>query len=437
LGVAFVPGTRSVLFFGPIGTGNFYYGEAAAANDANRTSKGPHSIGGNYVLQVWAYDANDFVAVKDGQKNPWDITPYATWNFDFPLPDGPKYMGGVAFDPATGRLYVSEVNEDTSVPFTYTPLIQVFQVTPYAPPPSTGSSQTSVADFTAGTQSNTMVTDMSGGEVSLLSSFRDEFDGTALGSAWTTTSWTPSGGGPTSVTEAGGILSVAGAEVLAANTATGAGVEGSVNFGAAPYQNFGMATDLSTAAGNDWALFGTEGTSGTLFAQVNVSGTTQSVSLGALPSGFHDYRIEPVSGGIQFSVDGVVLTTINLAIPANTPMAIAMSTFNGSPQPAMQVDWVRTTSYATSGTFTSSTLDAGRNVVWGAVNWTANLPTGTSITVLTSSSTDGVNWSAWTVATNGGTVGSPSGRYLRYRIVLTTTDPTVTPSLSSIVFTWD
>ena len=298
-------------------------------------------------------------------------------------------------------------------------------------------SQTSVADFAAGTQSGTMVTDMSGGEVSLASSFADEFDGTALGSAWTTTSWAPSGGGPTSVTEASGILSVAGAEVLSANAAIGAGVEGSVNFGATPYQSFGMATDLSTVLGNTWALFGTQGTSNTLFAQVNLSGTTQSVNLGALPSGFHDYRIVPVAGGIRFSVDGVALTTINLTISAGVPLAIAMSTFNGSPQPAMQVDWVRTTSYATSGTFTSSTYDAGRNVVWGAVNWTANLPAGTSISVLTSSSTDGVIWSAWTAATNGGTVSSPSGRYLRYRIDLTTTDPTVTPSLSSIMFTWN
>ena len=38
-----------------------------------------------------------------------------------------------------------------------------------------------------------------------------------------------------------------------------------------------------------------------------MSGTVQSVNLGALPAGFHDYLIQPVAGGIQFSVDGVVL----------------------------------------------------------------------------------------------------------------------------------
>jgi len=209
-----------------------------------------------------------------------------------------------------------------------------------------------------------------------------------------------------------------------------------INFGATPYQNFGMATNLSSASGNYWAVFGTQATTNTLFAQVNVSGTTQAVSLGALPSGFHDYRIQPVSGGIQFSVDGVVLTTINLTIPSGTPLAIAKSAFSGAPQPPLQVDSVGMTSYASSGTFTSSVFDAGSNVNWAYVNWTANLPAGTTLTVQISSSTDGVNWSAWSTVTNGGTITSPSGRYLRYEIVLTTTDPTVTPTLSTISFTW-
>jgi hypothetical protein len=198
-----------------------------------------------------------------------------------------------------------------------------------------------------------------------------------------------------------------------------------------------MATDLSTASGNDWALFGTEATTNTLFAQVNVSGTVQSVDLGALPSGFHSYLIQPVSGGIQFSVDGTVSTTIDLTIPSSTPLAIAMSEFAGAPQPALQVDSVSMTAYVTSGTFTSSTFDAGSDVVWGTAGWSANLPAGTSITVLTSSSTDGVNWSSWSSVTNGGMISSPSGRYLRYQIQFTTTDPTVTATLSQITLTWD
>jgi hypothetical protein len=300
-------------------------------------------------------------------------------------------------------------------------------------------SQSTVADFTSGTQNNTQVSaGTSGGQLTLKSAFSDDFTGSALSSSWTTTSWASSGGGPTSVTVVNSILSVAGAEVLSTSLIpSGAGVQGSVNFGATPYQNFGMATNLSSASGNYWALFGTQGTTNTLFAQVNVSGTIQSVNLGALPSGFHNYLIQPVSSGIQFSVDGVALTTINLTIPSGAQLAIVMSSFSGSPQPALQVDSVSTTSYVSSGTFTSSILDAGSNVIWGTASWTGVLPAGTSITVLTSSSTDGVNWSTWSPVTNGGTISSTSGRYIRYEVEFSTTNPTVTPTLTGITLTWE
>ena len=119
------------------------------ADDTNRPDKGCHSTGGNYVWQVWAYDANDFVAVKNGQKNPWDVVPYATWNFDFPVPDGAKYEGGVAFDPATGRLYFSEVNVDNSrSQYDDDPLIQVFQISPY--PAATSQQITQTPGGTSG-----------------------------------------------------------------------------------------------------------------------------------------------------------------------------------------------------------------------------------------------------------------------------------------------
>ncbi|WP_435009055.1 YncE family protein [Tundrisphaera lichenicola] len=128
LNAVFVPQTRSVLFFGSIGTGNYYYGEAADANDPNRPYKGVHSVGGKYAFQVWAYDALDFAAVKKGRKKPWDVKPYSTWRFHFPHPDGFKTLGGVAFDPSTGRFYLSEMKADKSELYANTPLIQVLQL---------------------------------------------------------------------------------------------------------------------------------------------------------------------------------------------------------------------------------------------------------------------------------------------------------------------
>src|SRR5205085_2899205 len=108
-------------------------------------------------------------------------------------------------------------------------------------------------------------------------------------------------------------------------------------------------------------------------------------------------------------------------------------------KPALLADWVRMQSFATSGVFTSTVLDATRLAIWGTVTWTASLPAGTTLVVETSSgntaSPDGT-WSAWAAVTNGGAIASPPARYLRYRMTLTTSNPTLTPTLYDIVFTW-
>jgi hypothetical protein len=127
-GVVFAPGTRSVLFFGSHGIGAVGYGEPHEFNDPHRGGKGWHSVNGNYAYQVWAYDVNDLIAVRNGQKQPWEIRPYEVWNFDLPLPDGAKHIGGAAFDAATGRLYVSQQHTGPDE----TPVIHVFQLPPGA-----------------------------------------------------------------------------------------------------------------------------------------------------------------------------------------------------------------------------------------------------------------------------------------------------------------
>ena len=297
--------------------------------------------------------------------------------------------------------------------------------------------QTTVSDFNAGTQNNTQVTNTSGGEVQLAQGFSDDFTGTSLSSAsWTTNSWASQGGGPTSVTTSNSILSVSGAEVLSTATYSDIPIVGRVSFGATPYQHFGLATDLASSSGNYWAMFSTMGTSNTLYARVNVNGATTDVSLGALPSGFHLYEVQPTTGAFVFLIDGSQVASINATFPAGTPLRIAFSSFSGSPQPPLQADWVR----LAGGTFTSSVFDAGRTATWGTASWTANIPAGTTLIVETSSgntATPDSTWSPWTVVSNGGTVASPAARYLRYRVRLVTTDPTLTPVLDDISFTWN
>src|SRR5262249_26695208 len=170
------------------------------------------------------------------------------------------------------------------------------------------------------------------------------------------------------------------------------------------------------------------------FARVNAAGTTQDVSLGALPTGYHLYKVKPVTGGYQFYVDNVLQATLNVTFPNGTALKIALSAFNGSPQPPLQADWIRIDSYPASGTFISATFDAGRTATWGTVGWTATVPSGTTMVIESSSSVDGVSWSAWASASNGGTNASPSGRYLRYRITFTTPHPTSTAVPADITF---
>lgn len=132
-GVVFPEGTDSVLFIGSHGTGQWWYGEPDEGDlhDPYRPDKGPHAP--EYVYQVWAYDVHDLLAVKNGEKQPWEIKPYDVWQLDLPYPEGGKHIGGVGYDSATGRLYVSQEYGNGAYP-----VIHAFQLgTPTSDPNST------------------------------------------------------------------------------------------------------------------------------------------------------------------------------------------------------------------------------------------------------------------------------------------------------------
>jgi hypothetical protein len=224
-----------------------------------------------------------------------------------------------------------------------------------------------------------VVTEEGGGALQLGSTFDESFNGASLDSSWATSSWTSQGGGTTNVAVSAGAISVQGAMVATTATYPGIGVEGRVNFAANPYQHFGLATDLDDVVGRYWAIFSTGGRNDTLYARVNVSGVTQNLELGVLPSGFHNYKILPKPGGVEFYVDDVLRTTVNLTFPAGTPMKVAFSSFNGGA--ALQADWARVVNFKTTGTFTSTVFDAGSSVSWHRASWTANVPAGATVKV--------------------------------------------------------
>ncbi len=139
-GMVFPAGTSSVLFFaGRKAMGKFCYGPGTTDQSLHLTpypgapqsekwcydpvnlDKGTHGF--PYAHFVYAYDANDLVAVKNGSKAPWQIVPYATWTFDLPFQYGQRVIEGAAYDPATKRIFLTAGNGDGDKP-----LVHVFRV---------------------------------------------------------------------------------------------------------------------------------------------------------------------------------------------------------------------------------------------------------------------------------------------------------------------
>ena len=117
-GVAMVPGTNTTLFFGqqgtrvcygagtsdptldgkPTGTGHIY------CYDPTSPYQGVH--GYPYIRVVWAYRTSDLLAVKRGQKNPWDVKPVSITKLPGTTPDTPSMLGAT-YDAASGKVAVT------------------------------------------------------------------------------------------------------------------------------------------------------------------------------------------------------------------------------------------------------------------------------------------------------------------------------------------
>ncbi len=120
VGIAFPPGSRSVLFIGRHGVGEFCYGTGEACNDPVNPYQGTHAY--PYVHQVWAYDALDLLAVKQGDLQPWEVRPYTIWQLDEMDSTGGATISGAAYDPVGGRLYVTESYGEE-------PVVHVYEIT--------------------------------------------------------------------------------------------------------------------------------------------------------------------------------------------------------------------------------------------------------------------------------------------------------------------
>ena len=216
-GVAIIAGTRTALFIGSTGLGSPCYGKGTADQslagtpdpvdggwwcyDPTDSSKGNHAY--PYRYQAWAYDLNDWAAVKAGHKQPWEVVPYGVWPLTFPTQAPQLLIGGVGYDAQSQTLYVSQRHADQGQ-FSMSPVIHAFQVNPGVTSPSTGvSNVTLTTDKTAPQAVGTPITftaQPSGGVAPYQYKWLI-FDGvtSTVASDWTTNNrsvWTPNTANP-------------------------------------------------------------------------------------------------------------------------------------------------------------------------------------------------------------------------------------------------
>jgi hypothetical protein len=200
-------------------------------------------------------------------------------------------------------------------------------------------------------------------------------------------------------------------------------------FGNGAWQHIGFGSlDFS---GDQYLLLSTFNGTTNLYARANTGGGEQRVDLGPIPSGSHHYQI--VWGGteVSFWIDGVYQTSFALSgTPSN--LYTYLSNNGGA---SLQVDAAqRPPAYQASGSYTSCALDAGTGAAWQTLSWDAVTPAGPGLNVGVRTSADGVSWGSWApVAASGDAIAA--GRYLEYRLALTSSSGTVSPQVNAVTLT--
>ncbi|MDZ7330500.1 MAG: hypothetical protein ONB31_00810 [candidate division KSB1 bacterium] len=91
--------------------------------------------------------------------------------------------------------------------------------------------------------------------------------------------------------------------------------------------------------------------------------------------------------------------------------------------------------YESQGSYESKVFDAKITSHWGKFQYDAKLPAGCSVKLYTrSGNTEQTNntWSSWFELAPGGNITSPEARFLQWKLVLETSNPAVTPTISQI-----
>lgn len=141
-GIVIPDGARTALVFARQGTGPNCYGpgtkdQALAGTDAGSGFKycydptngdqGAHAY--PYIYQVAAYDMDELAAVYRGEKQFYEVKPYAKWPLTLQFPFASAEIGGVTYDPVNKRIFVAARYGDLDAAnYVYQPMIHVFKV---------------------------------------------------------------------------------------------------------------------------------------------------------------------------------------------------------------------------------------------------------------------------------------------------------------------
>jgi Calx-beta domain/Bacterial Ig domain len=298
---------------------------------------------------------------------------------------------------------------------------------------------TSSADFTgcASVQLiDTRVVPLGDGAVRLAGQLSDEYNGSSLDAQWVAGRWD---GTPYAPVPANGMLTIGDPPALdwvrSAQTYPLTTFEVRAQFTASPAEHIGLGS--LGYAGNQYLIFSTFNGTTQLYARSNMGAGEQTTPLGAIPTGFHTYRIErlPQGGGtdlIRYSIDGAVVANHSVS---TIPALYIYQEAAGQTLPALTIDWIELApAYASSGSFDSCPMDAGSVQPWTSATWSATTPSGTAVALSTRTSVDGTAWSAWSspLTASGQAITSPQGRYLQYRLLPTTSNSNVTPVVDAV-----
>ncbi len=337
------------------------------------------------------------------------------------------FTPAAALDPET--VYTATMTDDVrdlagnplAAPVTWT-----FTTGASQPPQAPGVTDSTEADFGAGTTTGSAVRPDGGGAVSLATATdRLDFDSSTLAPGWAARGTPWSAGG--SATVADGALTVDGTAVYGPSARYGA-VEARATFGTGTFENIGLTGD--TDFNDPWFTFGMSSPADQVYARA-FDGVTVGLGAGLLNSP-HTYRLEWSPTVVRWYVDGTLVHTEDVA-PAG-PLMPAVSDYNTGDGP-VAVDRLQTERYADDGSFTARVLDAGRSSTWGAVTRDADVPAGTTLEVQVrtgeTATPDGA-WGDFVTVADGQEPGVAAGRYLQYRLVLGTTDTRVSPLVRSV-----